>query len=471
MPAPEGGRASPEAGAAAAFAAALGLAFFAAGVLSIVGAPPRLTAATPAVGALLASCGLGVALASGTLPDFLGSAVSRAPRALAFAFLGGALAFALGIADDSWLALAAGVGVLAHSQFAGPLAADGALSDALAARFPHAPARAAFALAFFAIGASTAMAGAMIAQGAAGASLGVSPAVIDVGLTATLILSAAPGGARGAVWLDAMVGALLAGAALALAGWTLARAGVAPAGLAPLARDWAHMLESVYASPLGLIALVAAFAGFAPLSQALGGTRRDGAAKSGYWAFLFLAFALAALSLDREAAAQASDGLKAVDDAFALLAGLGLARAGTLVAARAFGSSGARAGAANVASLRLARLRLGTLALAALFVALARHAGETPAALTQAALALSLALIVPALALSRLARAGSMSAVAALCVGVAMAAAPGHWPASLADLTLGLAGEAALAAFAAGLVAALLFPRDVDATAPETSSA
>ena len=121
--------------------------------------------------------------------------------------------------------------------------------------------------------------------------------------------------------------------------------------------------------------------------------------------------------------------------------------------------------------MRLARLRLGTLALAALFVALARHAGETPAALTQAALALSLALIVPALALSRLARAGSMSAVAALCVGVAMAAAPGHWPASLADLTLGLAGEAALAAFAAGLVAALLFPRDVDATAPETSSA
>ena len=471
MPAPEGGRASPEAGAAAAFVAALSLAFFGAGVLSIVGAPPKLTAAIPAVGALLASCGLGIALASGTSPDFLGSVAARAPRALALAFAGGALAWALGLADDAWLALAAGLGVLANSQFAGPLAAEGALSDGLAARFPHAPLRAAFALAFSAIGALTAMAGAMIAQTAAGASFGLSPIAIDVALTITLIVSAAPGGARGALWLDAMVGALFAVGALALAGWALARPSAAPVALAPLARDWAHMLQSSFASPLGLIALVAALAGFAPLAQALGGTRRDGAAKSGYWAFLFLAVALAALSLDREAVERASGGLKAVDDAFMLLAGLGLARAGTLVAARAFGSSGARSGAANLASLRLARLRLGTLGLAALFVALARHAGQTPAALTQAALELSLALIVPALALSRLGRAGALSIGAALCVGVAMFAAPGRLPTSLADLSLRLAGEAALAAFAAGLVVALLFPRDEDAMESENASA
>jgi hypothetical protein len=308
------------------------------------------------------------------------------------------------------------------------------------------------------------MAGVRVAQQAVGDVFDASNLVVDVALATALALSAAPGGARATIWIDGMSGALVAGLALGLAGLSLA----APyASFAPLDADWAHALEVNFASPIAAIALVAALAGFAPLGFALGGAQGGGVMRATLAGPFVFALSLVALSFDRDVLAHATGGLAAVKDALALLGGLALARLGTLVAARAFGSSGARQGAVNFASLRLARLRLATVALAALFVTLARYMAQTSSTMALGALALSLALIVPALALARLSRAGPLAAGAALSVGAAAFALPGRLPESLADFSLALAWKGALAALAAGLLVALLFPRDEDVVALE----
>ena len=124
-------------------------------------------------------------------------------------------------------------------------------------------------------------------------------------------------------------------------------------------------------------------------------------------------------------------------------------------------------GDVNIASLRLARLRLATVALCALFVALARHAAQPSLTMGSVALALSLALIAPAIALARVAKAGPLAAGAALGVGAAGFAFFGRFPPTLGDFSIESAGKGAVAAFAVGLVVALLFPRNEDAAAPD----
>ena len=368
----------------------------------------------PSAGVLLATCAVGLALAARTLPEFIGRRATRAPRALGFAFAAGALAWGLGVADNAGIGLAVALGAFAYAHFAAPLASNGALSDGLAARFPNGPLRAAFALVFIAIGALTAAAGVRVAQLAAGEVFEVSNLSIDVALAATLALSAAPGGARASVWIDGLSGALVAAFTLGLAGVSLRSS---PASFGPLAADWAHALDANFVSPIAAIAMIAALAGFAPLGFALGGARSRGLMRESLVGPLIFVIGLAALSIDRDVLAVASGGLAAIKDAFALLAGLALARLGILVAARAIGTSGSPNGAVNIASLLLARLRLATVALATLFVALARHLAETSSTMALAALALSLALIVPAIALSRLSKAGPLAAGMAFCVG------------------------------------------------------
>ena len=143
-----------------------------------------------------------------------------------------------------------------------------------------------------------------------------------------------------------------------------------------------------------------------------------------------------------------------------MILALALARQGLFTALRAFGHdlSTAPQVTANLASLRLARLRLAAIAFSALGAVFARRFALPPETAVTAALALSLALTGPALALALWPRAGNAAAAVALIVGAANFARLGAVPQSLSEISLALAGQGALAALLAGGFVALVFP-------------
>jgi hypothetical protein len=431
--------------AAAAFLTGLGLV----AALAQVGAPDRLV---EALGPLIALVGLtiiGVMTRTARHADFLAArrAVPPVYGGLAFAATAAGFVVALdagatGRSPLPWPAVA--LGLVGAALIVGPLvrrANASALSDILATRFPAASTRWAFAVALWCVGVLTATAGFDTAVDVIVAYVGQSRRAAETFVALSLAMSIVPGGLKGLLWSDAAsAGGALAiaaiGAGLAWSGvgapapplaqtagaWlALPLAQTAGAWLAlPLARaDSASLLFSA-ASALGVGALFA-------FAQAAIGAPPMRAQRTG---LLGLAFALAGLALGatalsafwpEPAAAARSPTAGALAGAAAWLPALALARAGVLGAARAAGVDLATAYASLtvLASQRLARIRLMMLVVIVLAAVVSDLRLVDPVRAIVLALALTVALIVPSLALALASRGRSSAALAALAAGLA----------------------------------------------------
>jgi hypothetical protein len=464
--------------AAAAFLTALGLV----AALARVGAPDRLV---EALGPLLALVGLaiiGVMTRTARHVDFLAArrAVPPAYGGLAFAATAVGFVIALGAGPSGrsplpWPAVA--VGLVGAALIVGPLvrrANASALSDILATRFPWAPTRWAFAVALWCVGVLTATAGFDTAVDVVVAYVGQSRRAAEIVVALSLALSIVPGGLKGLLWSDAAS----AGGALAIAaiGAGLAWSGVgAPAPtLAQTAGAWLvpPLVRPDSASLLfGAASALGVGASFAFPQAAIGAppmrARRAG--------LLGLAFALAGLALGAtalaafwpEAAAARSPTAGALAGAATWLPALALARAGVLCAARAAGVDLATAYArlTVLASQRLARIRLMMLCAIALAAVASDLRLVDPARAIVLALGLTVALIVPSLALALVSRGRSSAALAALAAGLAALA----WRVFSAGPSAN-AGEILIGALIAG-AGALLVGAVVGVIAPGAAGA
>jgi hypothetical protein len=358
-----------------------------------------------------------------------------------------------------WPAVA--VGLVGAALIVGPLvrrANASALSDILATRFPWAPTRWAFAVALWCVGVLVATAGFDTAVGVIVAYVGQSRRAAEVVVALSLALSIVPGGLKGLLWSDAAS----AGGALAIAaiGAGLAWSGVgAPAPslaqtagawlVLPLARPDSASLLFGAASALGVGALFA-------FPQAAIGAPPMRARRAG---LLGLAFALAGLALGATALAAfwpepetaRSPTAAALAGAATWLPALALARAGVFGAARAAGVDLATAYSrlTVLASQRLARIRLMMLCVIALAAVVSDLRLVDPARAIVLALGLTVALIVPSLALALVSRGRSSAAVAALAAGLVALAwrvLPAGPSANASEILIGalIAGAAAL---------------------------
>ncbi len=465
--------------AAAAFLTGMGLI----AALARVGAPDRLV---EALGPLIALCGLmivGVLNRTARLADFLAArrAVPPLYGGLAFAATAAGLVVALeagpaGRSPLPWPAVA--LGLIGGALIVGPLvrrASASGVSDVLATRFPAAPTRWIFAVALWAAGVLTAMAGLDAAVDIVVAHVGQSRRAAEVVVALSLAMTIVPGGLKGLLWSDAAsAGGALAIAAIG-AGLAWSGAGAPAPPLAETASAWLA-LPSVHADSAALLldaatALgVGAFFAFTP--AAIGAPPMQ-ARRAGLFG---LAFSLAGLALGATglaafwpdaATAARSPTASALVGAATWLPALALARAGVLGAARAAGVDLATAYArlTVLASRRLARIRLMMLLVIVLSAVVSDLRLVDPARAIALALALNVALIVPALALALISRGRSPAGFAAFVAGVAMLARRGFEAgpsASPSEILIGalIAGAAALLA---GAVVAVFAPGAVGA--------
>lgn len=436
--------------------------------LDRVGAPGGLVQALGPLLALGAAGAVGVAARNADLASYLAARREIAPGfgGLAFAAIAAGAGLCLAERETGptrpWTALAIGTAL-------GALAIGPALrrfgaswpSDLVATRFPVWPVRGAAGLAVFATGALTALAGFQDAVEVVQTLVARDRLAAEALVAAAVALSVAPGGLSGLLWSGAVGGAALF--AMTAAG-AVVGAGALPDATAP-------------GAPMGGAGLIAAtlaaasFFAFEP--QAFGSASGGRAAKAGVIGIAILAAlamgaapALAAgrrLGLSGAAEASLAGGAR-------LAAALALAAAGAHGASRAFGVALAAQPKPfpPLASVRLARMRVAQL----LAIALAAIADSwtlitAPAAL-MAAMAISLGLTAPLLALASVSRAGPVAAGAALIAAFAIlvwrlpGAAAALDPAALMGAAL-LAGAAALAA---GGIATLVAPRRGATSAP-----
>ena len=431
--------------AAAAFLTGLGLV----AALARVGAPDRLV---EALGPLIAFVGLmiiGVMTRTARHADFLAARRAVPPVYGGLAFAATAVGFivaldagAIGRSPLPWPAVA--LGLVGAALIVGPLvrrANASALSDILATRFPGAPTRWAFAVALWCVGVLIATAGFHTAVDVVVAYVGQSRRAAEIVVALSLAMSIVPGGLQGLLWSDAAsAGGALAiaaiGAGLAWSGvgapapplaqtaaaWlALPLAQTAGAWLAlPLARADSASLLFGAASTLGVGALFA-------FSQAAIGAPPMRARRTGLYglAFVLVGLALGATALSAfwpdAAAAARSPTAGALAGAATWLPALALARAGVLGAARAVGVDLATAYArlTVLASQRLARIRLMMLVVIVLAAVVSDLRLVDPVRAIVLALALTVALIVPSLALALVSRGRSSAALAALAAGLA----------------------------------------------------
>jgi hypothetical protein len=473
--------------AVAAFLTGLGLV----AALARVGAPDRLV---EALGPLIAFVGLmiiGVMTRTARHVDFLAARRAVPPVYGGLAFAATALGFvvaldagAIGRSPLPWPAVA--LGLVGAALIVGPLlrrANASALSDILATRFPGAPTRWAFAVALWCVGVLIATAGFHTAVDVVVAYVGQSRRAAEIVVALSLAMSIVPGGLQGLLWSDAAS----AGGALAIAaiGAGLAWSGVgAPAPplaqtaaawlalpLVETARAWfalplAQTAGAWLASPLvradsaSLLFGAASTLGVGALfafSQAAIGAPPMRARRTGLYglAFVLVGLALGATALSAfwpdAAAAARSPTAGALVGAATWLPALAFARAGVLGAARAAGVDLATAYArlTVLASQRLARIRLMMLCVIVLAAVVSDLRLVDPVRAIALALALTVALIVPSLALALVSRGRSSAALAALAAGLAalawrvVAAGPS---ANLSEILIGalIAGAGAL---------------------------
>ncbi len=277
--------------AGAAFALGLGLI----AALERVGAPDGFV---EALGPLLAFLGLavvGVSTRAASLPDFLAARRSTPSFYGGLALAAAAAGAAIGETSDAsnlisfpWLGMAGGlVGAALIVATSIRAANASAIADVLATRYPSPLTRAVFTLVLFVAGLLTTFSGYALSTDALSLALGSSRRLAEGIVMASLFVSIAPGGLKGAFWSDAASGGgalLIAGVGAGLAAWT------APAPLAPLESDLhavviAQATAAVAHAPATFveIAFALALAGFFGFTAPAIGAASAGDARRAGW--------------------------------------------------------------------------------------------------------------------------------------------------------------------------------------------
>jgi hypothetical protein len=445
--------------------AILALAVVAIAALDRAGAPEGFVRALGPALALVVSAGAGILARNADLPSFLAAGRSARP------FFGGLALFALaaGLAaclyyadhatiDPPWQAVAAGLALGAFGV--GPLLRRSGASwrsDVIASRFPAWPVRLVSGLAIFATAALTTYAGFRGATGIVESLAASSRTQAQAIVAATLILSAVPGG------LASLVAAASAGAGalIAMLAAVIVLKGGFAAGVTPSPPD---------ASPADLATLAAATLAvgvFFALDAPAMASQTPQVARLGALRALLLCVVLGAALFDL---APLSSGVEVSEVGLAsLMGGAALAAFLAIACAGLHGSSRAFGVALNapprpfpvLASVRLARMRGAQILVTAGCAAADVYAPLEPRTALVAAMALTLALTAPLLALACLRRAGSIAAGAALAAAVAVIGY--RWEGLLAPANAGALFETALAAavvaFVLGAVVSLIAPQ------------
>jgi cation/acetate symporter len=442
-------------------------------VLERIGAPEALVRAAGPILALVGLATVGLGVRSADLASFL-AARRGAPDlygGLALAGLAAGLAACLypslaSLSDPPALGAAAGVAL--GCLVVGPLIRrSGATSpnDLVATRFALSPASVVAAIAAWATAALTALAGFQVAVDLTQAALAASRLPAEIAVSTALVMAVTPGGLAGVIWCAAASGGALA-MVVALGGTAASTAPAASAGAVPGLLPAAFGLGA--SAPFVAAALaVAVF--FALQPPALAGRDARSALRAGFvgmilcGALIVLALsALPGLALTASAAG-VPVAASSLGGAATLSAALVLAGAGVHGSSRAAGVAltSIRKPFPAPASVRLARMRAAQLALVAGCALLDRTGVVMPTNPLVLALALSLAVTAPLVALTAIGRVGplsaSVAALAALGAGVARVVALGRTPGAGEALEIALATAAA--AFVAGILTSLVAPR------------
>jgi hypothetical protein len=466
-----------------------GLAFFAGATFAIglatimvlerVGAPGGLIRAIGPVVVLLAVSIVGIGAHSADLASFI------AARRQAPSFYGGlsSVAIASGIAlslypglispfDPPLLGFFAGValGTIALGPF---IRSFGATSpaDVVATRFPRSPIRLFSAIVIWTPAALTALAGYRVAVAAAQGLLTSNRGWAEAIVAAVLILTVTPGGLTGVVFCSAASGGVLA--MVALVGFVASSHG-APHIYALAPDSLAIGSPMSFGPTIGTMLATASLFAFAPgsiVSPSVGGAMRAGLVA------LVLGLALAsltdaALSVFPLGPGSSASNLVAASyiGAATLASALALASFALQMSARAFGVALAdppkpfRA----LASVRLARMRA-----AQIFVVVACAVYDSkdvldPRTALIIAMALSLALAMPLVALAAVPRVGPTSAGAAILAALAIATYQASTMKGLPSATnlFEVALLVAAVAFVVGSLTSLVAPRRGQAPTP-----
>ncbi len=326
-------------------------------------------------------------------------------------------------------------------------------SDLIATRFPFWPVRLLAGLAMLAAATLTAFAGYRGAVGVVEALVAPDPAQARAIVAIGLVLSVVPGGMASLVAsAGAGAGALvvMTAAELLLKGGAGAAAFGAHALVAPSTGDVAAMAGAALAAAGFFVLDPPALASSSARSAVRG-------ARGGVLLCLALAAALALGLPALSAGTEVSETLAAsLTGGAALAAMLAMAAAGVHCAARAFGialASPPRPFPA-LASVRLARMRAVQLLVTLGCVFGDAGALAEPRTALVAAMALSLALTTPLLALAAIPRAGPVAAAAALAAALAVLGA--RWETLVHPADAGALFATALAATGAAFVVGVL---------------
>ncbi len=457
-------------------AAAFGVGIVTIAALDRIGAPDPLVRALGPIYALVGLAIFGLGARNADLASFLAArrglpAFYGALNVVAVA-AGMALCLDPGLAspaDPPWLGVFAGV-ALGAAGFGPLLRRFGAtsLTDVIATRFPRSPVRAASALAVWIAAALTAVAGYRLAVAETQALVTSNRALAETIAAIALALSVAPGGLAGVVWCAAAsAGAIVMIVGVgAAAAWGL--------GVGPPDPEAVFASASVAASSLDsippIVATTLAVAGFFAFeSAAVASPDARTAAKAGLGGFIMC---LALVALASAAHAFFSFDLKpgaahpvaaSFLGAAALASALALARAGVHTSSRALGAALAQPPKPypTLASVRLARMRAAQLAIVIGAAVFDREGLIDPRTGLIVAMALSLALTTPIVALAAIGRVGPAAASLALLAGLgvayffatSMTRLPG--PADLFERALVVAA----AVFATGSLTCFVAPR------------
>ncbi len=452
---------------------------FAVGVAAIlaldrIGVSVRLVRAIGPILTLFGFAVFGLSARNADLASFLAAGRNAPPLygglSLAAVVAGIALCLYPGLAsfaDPPPLGVAAGA-ALGAIGFGPLLRRFGATSanDVVATRFAGSPAAAIAGIAAWATAALTALAGFQIAVAATAAVATANRLWAEIIVSTAVVLSAAPGGLAGVFWCAA-AGAGEIAMIIALGSASAWPQAVASFGsLARLAPPPLELNSPASLAPLLASALaVAGFFALQPPTLASEDVRsavRAGVAGSA------LCVALTAMAISALSAFPvhvAAPGPDAVADslfgALTLAATLALASIGVHASSRAFGVAlaAARRPFPTPASVRLARMRVAQVALVVgCAICDGRGILNSRTALILA-MALSLAVTTPIIALAAIGRVGPLSASAAALTGLAVGAARAtEWPPGAAK-AFDVALAAAVAAFLAGVLASLVAPR------------
>ena len=345
------------------------------------------------------------------------------------------------------------------------------LSDVIATRFSRSPIRPVSGAVVWTTAALTALAGYEVAVGAVQALVTNSRGWAEAVVALVLFLSVTPGGLSGVISTAAASAGAVAMIVLVgfTSGWSFS---VSPS-------DWnAALIPASFAvGAPELIATAAALAGFFALEPAAVASRSAGTAiRSGFVA-VFLGLALAglagaALSIVpvQLATGVLSPVVASLAGAAILASAMALARLGVQGSSRAFGVALADPPKPypTLASVRLARMRAAQLAVVVGCVVCDREGLLDARTALIAAMALSLSLTTPVVALALIPRVGPFSASVGLLCALAVVivrTSPMPGMPGAAELFEG-ALMAAAAAFFAGLSVSLVAPRRGPAPTP-----